>query len=410
MKNIKKTLICYYLFIITTPIFINAQIVPLDGRGGGIIAFYSERDGNSEIYIMNADGSTETRLTQNSTKDFGPDISPDGSQIVFISNRDGNDEIYKMNSDGSNITRLTNTNYQEAYPFWSSDNSKIIYGQNQNGNWEVFVMNADGSNQTRITNTAGNEEWAHLSPDMSRIVYATGSFPNYDIYIMNNDGSNPSPLVTLPNAQAFPKWSPDGETIAHNYGIFSNNNFTGDIYLVNADGTNSRKITDSGGNCIIEDPYWSPDGSRIVYQSNCSGNFQIYVIDADGNNQTRLTNHAGNDYWPSWATYTQVGVEDKKKAITRFNLYQNYPNPFNPTTTIRYDLPRSTNVVLKIYNTLGQEVKTLVNEYQTSGSKSVVWDGTDNSGETVNSGDYLYRIQTSNLDVSYQCKKMVMLK
>ena len=244
--------------------------VPLDGRGGGVIAFYSERRDthrDADIYIMNADGSAEANLTKNGAEDLAPD--------------------------------------------WSAEGAKIVYCAFPDGNWDVFMMNADGSGQARITNTPESEEWAYLSPDAARITYASGGFPNYDIYVMNSDGSRPRPLVTLPNTQAMPKWSRDGKTIAHNYGIFFPeksypDNFTGDIYLVDADGTNSRKITDSGGKGINENPYWSPDGRRLVFQSNRNGNFQIYRMNADGGDQRRLTRHGGNDYWPCWSKYGET--------------------------------------------------------------------------------------------------------
>jgi Tol biopolymer transport system component len=276
----------------------------LDGRGGGIIAFYSEMretHADAEIYVMNADGSAATNVTNNKAQDLAPDLSPDGSRIVFVSDRDGNDEIYSMNTDGSRLVRLTKTNDKEAYPFWSSDGRKIIYCAFLNGNWDVFMMNADGSGQTRITDTPGNEEWASLSPDSTRIAYATGRFPDYHIYLMNENGSQSRPLVSEAGCHAMPKWSRDGKTIACNSGLLDGGKFTGEIHLIDADGANDRKITDSGGECINENPYWSPDGKRIVFQSNRSGNFQIYVMEADGSHQIRLTNHQGNDYWPSWA-------------------------------------------------------------------------------------------------------------
>lgn len=301
MKNL--ILMCMCIFVCTqctNPV----EVIPLDGRGGGIIAFYSERDGNSaEIYIMNADGSAETRLTHNKCQDLTPDLSPDGSHLVFISNRDGRVDIYQMNTNGSGVIRLTNTVAEDAYPFYSYDGSKIVYSSKQGGNWEIYLMDADGSNQTRITNTPENEEWPHLSHDLSKIVYGTGAFPNFDIYLMNSDGSNPTPFVTLPGGQALPKWSPDGNTIAHNYGFFEGDfsNWSGDIYLINSDGTSHRKITGTSQKCINESPYWSKDGNKLVFQSNRTGNFQIYTMDADGSNQVRLTNHQGNDYWPCWS-------------------------------------------------------------------------------------------------------------
>jgi len=79
-----------------------------------------------------------------------------------------------------------------------------------------------------------------------------------------------------------------------------------------------------------------------------------------------------------------------------FALEQNYPNPFNPTTTIRYDLPVSSRVVLKIYNILGKEVTTLVDAEQSAGIKTVVWHGTNNAGESVGTGIYIYQIKASD--------------
>jgi hypothetical protein len=88
-------------------------------------------------------------------------------------------------------------------------------------------------------------------------------------------------------------------------------------------------------------------------------------------------------------------------------LHQNYPNPFNPTTTIKYDIKEPGTVRLKIYNTIGQEVKTLINGYETAGYKSVIWDGKDNSGNAVSSGLYVYRIEAGKY---IQCHKMLLVK
>lgn len=93
-------------------------------RGGqqsaqGKIAFASDRDGNDEIYVMNADGSNQHRLTDNPTRDWDPAWSPDGMKIAFVSYRDGNAEIYVMNADGSNQHRLTNSPTWDWFPAWS---------------------------------------------------------------------------------------------------------------------------------------------------------------------------------------------------------------------------------------------------------------------------------------------------
>jgi dipeptidyl aminopeptidase/acylaminoacyl peptidase len=83
------------------------------------IAFVSSRDGNADIYVMNADGSNQTNLTKNSADDTNPAWSPDGRQIAFVSLRDGNEEIYVMNADGSNQTNLTKNPAGDGCPVWS---------------------------------------------------------------------------------------------------------------------------------------------------------------------------------------------------------------------------------------------------------------------------------------------------
>jgi len=104
---------------------------------------------------------------------------------------------------------------------------------------------------------------------------------------------------------------------------------------------------------------------------------------------------------------TGVVSQTAESLPTKFELQQNHPNPFNPETTIRYTLPSSGRVVLKIYNMLGEEIRTLVNEDQSAGYKSVVWDGKNNLGHKVSSGIYVYRLQS---DIKHQSKKMLLLK
>ena len=125
----------------------------------GKIAFVSQRDGNDEIYTMNADGSNVQRLTfdpiGSPKSDLSPVWSPDGTRIAFVSNRDGNYEIYVMNADGSNQQRLTSSNDGDLNPTWSPDGTRIAFATNRDtGNnieYEIYVMNTDGSNQQRLT-------------------------------------------------------------------------------------------------------------------------------------------------------------------------------------------------------------------------------------------------------------------
>jgi Tol biopolymer transport system component len=128
------------------------------GEEGTKIAFTSDRDVNKEIYVMAADGTGQTRLTDNAANDALPSWSPDGTKIAFTSNRDGNWQIYVMAADGTGQTRLTDNAAFDFLPSWSPDGTKIAFTSDRDGNVEVYVMNAqDGSNQTRLTDNAASD-------------------------------------------------------------------------------------------------------------------------------------------------------------------------------------------------------------------------------------------------------------
>ena len=91
----------------------------------------------------------------------------------------------------------------------------------------------------------------------------------------------------------------------------------------------------------------------------------------------------------------------------KFQLFQNFPNPFNPSTRIRYDLPQSSSVRLKIYNLLGEEVRTLVNQFQSAGSYEIEWDARDNAGVKVPTGIYIYQLRGEGV---VGIRKMVLLR
>jgi Tol biopolymer transport system component len=135
---------------------------------GTQIGFTSARDGNAEIYLMNADGSNQTRLTKNAGDDVHPRWSPDGTKIVFVYGfGDGRYEIYLMNADGSNQTPLTDSPGPLDNNFgarWSADGMQIIFWSERDGNAELYAMNADGSAQTRLTDNPASYWSPMLQP------------------------------------------------------------------------------------------------------------------------------------------------------------------------------------------------------------------------------------------------------
>lgn len=127
---------------------------------GERIAFSSRRDGDFEIYVMNADGTGLARLTDNDAADKHPAWSPDGQRIAFDSNRDGTWEIYVMNADGDGLARLTyddadDGSFWALRPVWSPDGKRIAFHSKRDGNWEIYVMSAGGEPVRASTRPAG---------------------------------------------------------------------------------------------------------------------------------------------------------------------------------------------------------------------------------------------------------------
>jgi len=137
--------------------------------GPHTIAFVSTRDGNTEIYAMNPDGSGQTRLTDNSSDDYAASWSPDGEKIAFSSYLGDNDEIHVMNADGSGQTRVTDNPAHDRFPSWSPDGEKIVFTSYRYGNSDIDVMNADGSDQSRLV------EPLYTVPESDRIDTVTFS-------------------------------------------------------------------------------------------------------------------------------------------------------------------------------------------------------------------------------------------
>jgi Tol biopolymer transport system component len=248
----------------------------------------------------NADGDAQGDACD---PDDDNDGIPDATDpIVFVSGRD----IYVMNPDGSNQTRLTSSDNwtQHSNPAWSPDRSKIAFSRitdrvPSQAIQQIYVMNANGSNVVNLSNLPDNtrgDGFPVWSPDGTRIAFVRGGMDStgllLHIYVMNADGSNQTQLTDSTIGQATsPAWSPDGTRIA-------------------SDASNPVCLTSNSA--VDDQPEWSPDGTKIVFMSwrdstpeNLS-NTEIYVMNADGSNQTNLTNDVARDEHPSFSRMARI--------------------------------------------------------------------------------------------------------
>ena len=264
------------------------------------IAFQSQRDGNPEIYIMNADGTNQVRLTFNSVFDGDPAFTRSGEKIAFSSTRDGNQEIYIMHADGSSQTRLTNSPGADAHPTFSPDGTKIAFYSERAGHPGIWVMNVDGSNPVELMDGfAGTEP--EFSPDGTKIVFCGtgGSGANSQIWTMNADGTGRDNLSESVNSDdTSPAFSPDGTKIVYFRDPHGPGSGTAEINVMNIDGSDKVAITSSNGKDF--QPSYSVDGTRIVFTSLLNGAAEIYAMNVDGTSPINLTNHFGSDLVAVW--------------------------------------------------------------------------------------------------------------
>ena len=224
------------------------------------IVFTSERDGNPEIYVVNADGSGLKRLTNTPSEDRGPVPSPDGKSILFASNRDGNFELYRMEIAGQKVTRLTKDPADEGFASWSPDGSRIAFASNREQSFDIYVMNAGGTGVRSLTQDPADEFAPEWSPSGDEIVFDRDEGgENFELYVVGTDGGKSKALAHDPAGDSAPAWSP-GESIL----FTSDRGGNDDLYVVNGNGTGLKH------SAITPATTWEAPGPRTERRSPSS--------------------------------------------------------------------------------------------------------------------------------------------
>ena len=220
--------------------------------------------------------------------------SAPNSRIVFTSTRHRSADIFVMDADGGNQERLTTKSASDIHPTWSPDRAKIAYVSNLGGGWpQIYVMDARGKGAIKLTDGPRRKEDLDWSPDGKKIAYASRGWDrqNPHITVMDADGNN---AFKLTDGEG-PSWSPDGRRIAFSSGY----DWKDQIFLIGIDGDRRERVTNE--TAIKSSPAWSPNGKRIAYAALKEHLFHIYVIGVDGRNRVKLTHNDAYHVDPTWS-------------------------------------------------------------------------------------------------------------
>jgi Tol biopolymer transport system component len=259
-----------------------------------------------QVFIMDEDGTHVQRLTHDSNNYFFPRFSPDGKSILFYSQNRAENNIYRIDITGENFVNVSNCSGNNILPQFSPDGSKIVFTSDRDGNREIYIMNSDGSQQTRLTRNTITDHSPQFSPDGERIIFYS-TFNNYvtpesyTMYSIEIDGSNLTQLTpdsayfhfsTKDNTQhvldAAPRYSPDGSKIVfqtyYDYGRVIN--------IIDADGSHRKLLVYYGGDEAA--PFFSPNGSQILFRSHRTGDFDLYRLNLTDGKETVITSDNGH--------------------------------------------------------------------------------------------------------------------
>ena len=267
------------------------------------IVFTTTRHGSADIFVMDADGGNQERLTHKSARDVDPTWSPDRTKIAFVSDRGrGGHQIYVMDAHGKRAIKLTNGPRRKGDLDWSPDGKKIAFTSWDGQNWwewenpRITVMDADGNNAFKLTD-GKSPSW---SPDGRRIAFSSGRDWRDQICVIGVNGDGLKKVTQDKAIKDRPAWSPDGKRIAY-MALLRKETFQ--IYLIGADGRNKKRLTHKHENHM--DPTWSPDGRLIAYVWSpdifVNPPAKIRLMTADGKYIKQLSgDHNGNEYYPDF--------------------------------------------------------------------------------------------------------------
>ncbi len=327
----------------------SAQVTSVNGKIAYAVCEYVWGEQTCDIWVMNADGSEQTNLTNTpEINETAPAWSPDGTRIAFVEGVGGLNRLMMMKADGTERAAITEEPSLQFGPTWSPGGTQIAFvrqvpGQEITIQFDILVINVDGTGEVNITSSDYDELEPSWSPDGAKIAFAavrpewsqdpdTGEpvlYAQWEIVAVNPDGTGEqilsagdtgTPRALLLEEDRSPAWSPDSRMLVFMSQSVDPCCTPWQIWKVNRDGTGAAVLSD---NPEVNDlwPAFSPDGTLIVFTSDrdatAGGELDVYTMPAPPSppaaanpetaaSVTRLTT-SGNSSHPSWGRKPGTG-------------------------------------------------------------------------------------------------------
>jgi TolB protein len=318
--NMRLFLILFFAHILAFSSAIAKNSTDAPDEKSRLIAFSSNASSNDKhnIFIMDENGNNAMQVSFKDLDCYSPRFSPDGKKIVFCATNKISDYIYMIDLEDTVSFRWPKFIDGGNDPVFSSDGLYLLYRSEKNLDNALYIMDLS-SDSSYLISDGSLSTHANFSADGRKIIYSSSLNKNFDLVVLDLEDTTDNAQLTVAaskDAEIYGTFSPDGNLIA--YSSFDIN-YKGTVHVCSADGGSDIAVSKGMGSSY--NPKFSPDGKKLAFVSNKTGNFELYAGNADGSDIRQLTNNKGNtiefDWYPDG---TKIVFEDMSDAVSSINV------------------------------------------------------------------------------------------